>query len=403
MVTPTLQDHVLIPPLKQKTMTNVLFVDHTANLGGGELCLLDLARLHRSNCRVILLADGPLHKRLVEHGITTKILKSSPALHQVRKKVKVSSILKALTGIFADARTLAAEAKDCDLIWANTHKAFVVSALSTIFLPKPVVYHLHDLLDPSHFSFWNRKGVVLLANYFACSVVANSQATARSFIASGGKKTLLQTLYNGFEFQESRKPDRLLENFQEDFGEGQHFIVGLFSRLTSWKGQHILLQALASLPPRFCALVVGDALFAEDEEYVRRLHQQVKSLGLQERVRFLGFRENAWELMASCDVLVHCSVLAEPFGRVVVEGMATGKPVVAVDAGGVPEIIEDSRTGLLIPPGDAEALAEALQRLEANPTWAKVLGEAGRKGVTDRFSLEATSVRMNQILRAARS
>jgi glycosyltransferase involved in cell wall biosynthesis len=384
-------------------MDSILFVDHTANLGGGELCLLDLARLHRSNCRVVLLADGPLHKRLVEHGITTKVLKSSPALHQVRKKVKVLSILKALTGIFADARTLAAEAKDCDLIWANTHKAFVVSALSTLFSPKPVVYHLHDLLSPSHFSFWNRKGVVLLANYFARSVVANSQATARSFIASGGNKTLLHTLYNGFEFQESLKYDPLLENFQEDFGEGPHFIVGLFSRLTSWKGQHILLRALASLPPRFCALVVGDALFAEDEEYVRQLHQQVESLGLQERVRFLGFRENVWELMASCDVLVHCSVLAEPFGRVVVEGMATGKPMVAVDAGGVPEIIEDSRTGLLIPPGDAKALATALQRLEANPTWAKVLGEAGRKGVTDRFSLEVTSVRMNQILRATHS
>lgn len=384
-------------------MTNVLFVDHTANLGGGELCLLDLARLHRSHCRVVLLADGPLHTRLVEHGITTKVLKSSPALHQVRKMVKVSSILKALTGIFADAHTLATEAKDCDLIWANTHKAFVVSALSTLFSPKPVVYHLHDLLEPSHFSFWNRKGVVILANYFARSVVANSQATARSFIASGGKKTLLHTLYNGFEFQESLKQEKVSANFQQDFGEGEHFLIGLFSRLTSWKGQHILLEALASLPPRFCALVVGDALFAEDKEYVRHLHQQVESLGLQERVRFLGFREDAWELMACCDVLVHCSVLAEPFGRVVVEGMATGKPMVAVDAGGVPEIIEDARTGLLIPAGDAESLAKALQRLEANPTWAKVLGEAGRKAVADRFSLEATSVRMNQILLATRS
>jgi glycosyltransferase involved in cell wall biosynthesis len=403
MVTVTLWYHVLISSLKQKAMAKVLFVDHTANLGGGELCLLDLARLHRSSCRVVLLSDGPLHKRLIEQGITTKILKSSPALHQVRKRVKVSSILKALTGIFADARTLATEAKDCDLIWANTHKAFVVSALSTIFSPKPVVYHLHDLLDPSHFSFWNRKGVVMLANYSARSVVANSQATARSFIASGGKKTLLHTLYNGFEFQEVLKHDQMLANFQEDFGEGEHFIIGLFSRLTSWKGQHILLEALASLPPRFCALVVGDALFAEDREYVRRLHEQVASLGLQQRVRFLGFREDAWELMASCDVLVHCSVLAEPFGRVVVEGMATGKPVVAVDAGGVPEIIEDSRTGLLVPPGDAEALAKALRRLEADPPWAKVLGEAGRKGVTDRFSLEATSVQMDQILRATRS
>jgi hypothetical protein len=68
-------------------MVSILFVDHTANLGGGELCLLDLALLHRSSCRVALLTDGPLHKRLLDCGISVKVLKSSPALHQVRKKV----------------------------------------------------------------------------------------------------------------------------------------------------------------------------------------------------------------------------------------------------------------------------------------------------------------------------
>lgn len=380
-------------------MVNVLFVDHTANLGGGELCLLDLARLHRASGRVVLFADGPLYKRLVNQEIPTKVLKSSPALNQVRKKVKISAILRALSGIFTDAQKLAAEAHDCDVIWANTHKAFVVSALSTLFSPKPVVYHLHDLLDPSHFSFWNRKGVVMLANFFARCVVANSEATARSFITSGGKKALLHILYNGFEFDKAPKYEQVPSEHHKDFGAGEHFVVGLFSRLASWKGQHILLEALASLPPHFCALVVGDALFAEDEEYVRHLHQQVESLGLKERVRFLGFREDAWELMASCDALVHCSVLSEPFGRVVVEGMATGRPVVAVNTGGVTEIIEDHRTGLLVPPGDAPALIQALHRLEADPTWTKRLGEAGRADVMERFSLQATSLRMDEILR----
>lgn len=385
-------------------MVNILFVDHTANLGGGELCLLDMARLQRSHCRVALLTDGPLYKRLVDCGVTTKVLKSSPALHQVRKKVKVSSILKAMGGVWTDAQSLAEEAKDCDVIWANTHKAFVVGALSTLFSPKPVIYHLHDLLDSGHFSLWNRKGVVLLANYFARCVVANSQATALSFIASGGKKTLLHTLYNGFEFGQEEKSvtDRnkvqTPTDFRRDFGYEEHFVIGLFSRLTHWKGQHILLEALASLPPRFCALLVGDALFAEDKDYVRDLHQQVESLGLKKRVRFLGFREDVWNLMSSCDVLVHCSVLAEPFGRVVVEGMATGKPMIAANAGGVPEIVEDHQTGLLVPPGDVSALVKAIRTLEADPTWAKQLGEAGKEAVIKRFSLKETSLGMEQIL-----
>jgi glycosyltransferase involved in cell wall biosynthesis len=392
------------PPTDTRIMVSILFVDHTANLGGGELCLLDLALLHRSSCRVALLTDGPLYKRLLDCGISVKVLKSSPALHQVRKRVKVSAILKALSGIFTDAQTIAAEAKNFDVIWANTHKAFVVSALSTLFSRKPVVYHLHDLLDSSHFSFWNRKGVVILANYFARCVVANSQATACSFMASGGKKNLLHTLYNGFEFSNALKPAAVYDTMQTschfwpDIREEKRFVIGLFSRLTFWKGQHILLEALASLPAHFCALVVGDALFPEDKDYVHCLEQQVEALGLKDRVRFLGFREDAWALMASCDVLVHCSVLAEPFGRVVVEGMATGKPMVAVNAGGVPEIIEDQQTGLLVPSGDASALAKAVQNLESDPVWAKELGEAGRKTVMSRFNLQETALRMEQIL-----
>ena len=249
----------------------------------------------------------------------------------------------------------------------------------------------------------------MLANYFARCVVANSQATARSFIASGGKKDLLHTLYNGFEFGTALKSaaecdarQASLNLWQED-GQEKRFVIGLFSRLTPWKGQHILLEALASLPSHFCALVVGDALFPEDKDYVSRLCQQAESLGLKERVRFLGFREDVWELMACCDVLVHCSVLAEPFGRVVVEGMATGKPMVAVNAGGVPEIIEDQRTGLLVPPGDASALAKAVQKLESDPVWARQLGEAGQKAVISRFNLQETALCMDQILRATRT
>jgi glycosyltransferase involved in cell wall biosynthesis len=390
-------------------MVSILFVDHTANLGGGELCLLDLALLHRSSCRVALLADGPLRKRLLDCGISVKVLESSPALHQVRKKVKFSAILRALSGVFVDAQTVAAEAKNFDVIWANTHKAFVISALSTVFSRKPVVYHLHDLLDASHFSFWNRKGVVVLANYFAQCVVANSQATACSFIASGGKKSLLHTLYNGFEFGNAPKPTAVYDTTQTlyplwpDIGGEKRFVIGLFSRLTFWKGQHVLLKALSSLPNHFCALVVGDALFPEDKDYVRRLDEQVEALGIGERIRFLGFREDAWALMASCDVLVHCSVLAEPFGRVVVEGMATGRPVVAVNAGGVPEIIEDQQTGLLVPAGDASALAKAVQKLESDPVWAKKLGAAGQKTVVSRFNLQETALRMEKILRATRT
>jgi glycosyltransferase involved in cell wall biosynthesis len=91
---------------------------------------------------------------------------------------------------------------------------------------------------------------------------------------------------------------------------------------------------------------------------------------------------------AACDVVVHASVLAEPFGRVVVEAMLASRPVVATRTGGVPEVVTDGETGLLVPPGDVQALRHALERLLADSGLRERLGRAGRMRIREHFSWE---------------
>jgi glycosyltransferase involved in cell wall biosynthesis len=129
-------------------------------------------------------------------------------------------------------------------------------------------------------------------------------------------------------------------------------------------------------------------LFGEDD-YAKDLRQQAKALDVADRVHFLAFRPDVPSLMRLSDVVVHTSVAPEPFGRVIVEGMLALKPVVAARAGGAGEIVDDGVSGVLVAPGDANALAAALAGLLANPAKAQALAETGYRMALERFSLRS--------------
>jgi len=149
-------------------------------------------------------------------------------------------------------------------------------------------------------------------------------------------------------------------------------------RLTPWKGQHVLLEAMARAFPDGPeqAWLVGDAMFGETG-YADRLRGLVTSLGLTGRVELRGFRQDVWPELAAVDVVVHASITPEPFGQVVIEGMAAGRPVVAANAGGPAEIVTDGVDGLLVPPDDVDALAAALRRLRDDGGLRDRLAAAG--------------------------
>jgi glycosyltransferase involved in cell wall biosynthesis len=142
------------------------------------------------------------------------------------------------------------------------------------------------------------------------------------------------------------------------------------------------LQAFAKAFPDGdeVAVLVGSALFGEDG-YERQLRELVRSLGIAERVEFRGFRSDVFEELSCVDALVHASIIPEPFGQVILDGMAAGLPVVAARAGGPMEILTDGKTGLLYPPGDVDALASLLRRLADDVELRSRLGAQARKVV----------------------
>jgi glycosyltransferase involved in cell wall biosynthesis len=148
------------------------------------------------------------------------------------------------------------------------------------------------------------------------------------------------------------------------------------------------LDALAQCPDAQ-ALIVGAPLFPEDDVYQAQIYRQCRDLGLDARVRFVGDRPDVPDLMKLCDVVVHASTAPEPFGRVIVEAMLAGRPVVASAAGGVLEIVEAEKTGLLVRPGDPAALAAALTRLDREEGLAARLAAAAEKVAIDRFTLRS--------------
>jgi glycosyltransferase involved in cell wall biosynthesis len=142
-------------------------------------------------------------------------------------------------------------------------------------------------------------------------------------------------------------------------------LVGVFSRLAAWKGQHIVLQALAKTPGVSC-IIAGAALFGE-EPYAEKLNRMVADLGLGDRVHFLGQRNDVPRLMRAVDAMIHPSIDPEPFGRTLVEAMLADVPVIATDAGAASDILEAGKAGTLVPPGDADALAAAITKVMSRP------------------------------------
>lgn len=163
-------------------------------------------------------------------------------------------------------------------------------------------------------------------------------------------------------------------------------------RISPWKGQHIFVEALARLRathPDVHGVIVGLAEEADGPGYAASVQALAESLGQGDHLHRVGFQRAMPPLLAAADVVVHCSVKPEPFGRVIIEGMAAGRPVVASALGGAAEIIADGVNGLLTPAGDAAALAAALGRLLDDPEQRARLGAAGQRTVAQRYQVDA--------------
>ncbi len=372
----------------------ILFLDQSGKPGGAELCLIDIAKPYRDSCLVGLFEDGPFSHLLQQQRIPVQVLATQPI--QVRKESSLAQGLSSLGQLAPLITRVALLSRSYDLIYTNTQKALVVGALASIFSRRPLVYHLHDILSAEHFSRTNRRLAVTLANT-ASLVIANSKASQAAFVAAGGRQNITNVVYNGFDPGLYQLHDSDSTQVRQQLGIDGQFLVGHFSRLSPWKGQHILLKALTYCPEDVTAILVGEALFGE-QGYVQQLHEQVAALGLEKRVQFLGFRSDIVPLMTACDLVTHTSTRPEPFGRVIVEAMLCGRPVVATAAGGAVELVEPGINGWLVPPGDPKQLAEVITTCRNQREYAATLANRAKLQASQRFDLTAINQQISQLL-----
>jgi len=346
----------------------VLALGHTAELGGAEIGLANMAHHLPADLRVLLLEDGPLVDRVRGTGCPVEVCDLSAALappvrspRDLRRRARA---LRELRRAILDR----VEGHRADVVLLNTLR--VTRLVAACALPRRVrvVTMLRDGLGPPHLR--RRDSVVdqVAVNTVSSAVVANS-AWTRSRLATPRPAFVVPPFLATDLFDTPPAPD----------GDPAELRVLMLGRMAHWKGQLLGLRALAAFRTsrRLRVTVAGGAWFGEtgQAEKVRRLAREHPEL----HVEVPGHVDDVVDVIDRHDVLLHTSLLPEPFGQVVVQGMARGRVVVAADRGGPAEVIESGRDGLLYRMGCQDSLTRTLERVAAGGEPVAELRERARE------------------------
>jgi glycosyltransferase involved in cell wall biosynthesis len=333
--------------------------------------------MHDTKPLVILAEDGPLVSLLRQRGIRVDVLPLPEAARNLRRASVTGFGIPAwalwLTTRYVVELARRIRRETPDLVHTNSLKAAVYGGIAGRLARVPVVWHIRDRIAPDYLPAFAVRLIRTLARILPTVVIANSYATLETL----GRTQRWFTVVPSPVVHDPVSPAEAAPQ-----SSPRPFTVGMLGRLAPWKGQDIFLEAFARAFPDGDqrAVVIGSALFGEDdyEAHIRRLPF---SLGVGDRVTFTGFVDDVAVALQGIDALVHASIVPEPFGQVVVEGMAAGLPVVAAGAGGPTEVIDHGVNGLLFPPSDVTALSGALHQLEGDAALRGRLGAAARRRV----------------------
>jgi len=358
----------------------VVCLGHSAQLSGAELALLRLLpHVPGVTAHNILAEHGPLVGAMREAGLSAEVMPLAErtaklSRQRVSRRLPVRAALDTALYTLRLARRL--RQLRPDVVHTNTNKAHLYGGVAARLARVPQLWHVRDRVAPEFMPAPAVAAVRRVVRLLPRAVVANSRSTIATvpgapLAAEGGGLLRDPVLWDEF-------------TPREPVGSGP-LLVGMLGRLTPWKGQDLFLDAFAEAfadRPDVRARIVGSALFGE-EAYAEELRARAERLGIADRVDFAGFRRDVPAALAELDVLVHASVIPEPFGQVVVEGMAAGLPVVASGEGGPAEVIEDGVDGVLFEPRDPASLASALRRVGQDDALRRRLGAAARETSRD--------------------
>jgi glycosyltransferase involved in cell wall biosynthesis len=388
-------------------MMRISWLSVSDRLGGSEIALVSMIRAIRQARpdwvnQVVLPGSGPLLERLEAAGASCAVVPMPTAVARVGESAAVSRRWSTgatiALGLRLGAGAVALPAYESllggalskfrpDIIHTNGLKAHVLGARAG--LPDTaVVWHLHEYVAPRRLTRW------LLRRYVrACdAIVANSASVASDVSSIFSETPRLHVVHNAVDL-DSFRPDGPALNLDELSGlppvTGPVIRAGLVATFARWKGHEVFLDAMQRIPASHPVrgYIIGGPLYdTSGSQYSRReLEAMIDARNLRSRVGLTGFADPA-PAMRALDVVVHASVAPEPFGLVIAEAMACGRPVITTATGGAAELISAAEDAVATPPGDARALATAIERLAADPARRQALGTAARASAIARFA-----------------
>lgn len=364
--------------------------------GGSSRVLLDIARsFNRDNFSIKIIsgltmdAQEDLDKFSRETGVEI-IFENS-----LRRDINIFLDIAAL---FKIKRILKKEKPD--IVHLHTSKAGFIGRIAAKFAGVPVCFYMpHGHIFYGYTNFVLTKIYIMLERFgagFCNAIITLSDVEARDFLARNiAEKDKFFTIHNGIDLKGYQAIDaNKLKELRNEVKLGVSApVITVISRLEPVKGLEIFLQALGEVVktiPQFMALVVGSGRLREG------LEEKAKALNLEGKIRFLGYRTDIKEIISISDIIVD-PALNEGLGLVILEAQALGKPVLATRVGGIPEVIIDNQTGILVPAGDFKSLAGEMIRLLRDAELAARLAREAKKRIELEFSKDKMISRLVEL------
>ena len=376
-------------------LPKVLFIDHASTiLGGAEINLVELlgwpSFQHQFDLTVACAKGCPLDKAIsqsarriqrFDYGFAAGVNR----LRLVGRLPSPSKAWAAQQAMRSARRQMKGiiDASEPDVIISCASKDHLCAGPVAKAKATPHLWWVNDIISEAFFAWPVRKFFINRAKAYAKRVICVSQYANQAIVEEGLDRDRVTTIHNGIDVDRFASAKRLSPDGSPT--------IGLIGRLTPWKGQMLFLEIAlawkAAKHPKVNFRIIGGS-FNEDASFRESLMNFVREHNLDDWVTMMDHEANIETALADLDVLVHASTRPEPFGRVIIEAMATGIPVVAANAGGVPEIISHEKDGFLVSPGDRESYLHHLLSLATDQNLSKTIGAQGTLTVRKHFSLE---------------
>jgi len=369
-------------------MKTILFVHQSTELYGSDKMLMTLVTgLDKKRYRPIvgLPGDGPLKSILELSGVKTLVL---PSVMISRSEFTAKRLMSFPLRIAFALRPFdrAVKGLKIDIVHSNT-LAVLIGAVWAKLHGVPHVWHVHEIIGQPALV---RKGFPLLVSLLADSVPAISKAVGKFLISeSTNLEKKVSIIRNGIPEGSPVKPETVLA-FRDEIGvSSDELIIALVGRINRWKGQILFVEAAELLAKKgvnnVIFLIVGGPPPGQ-ENFRDNMLTRIEASPIKDKFKVLQFIDNIRLVWDACEIGVVPSTEPEPFGIVALEAMASSKPVVAADHGGLSEIVEHGETGLLFTPNLAEDFADKLANLIDDKDKREQYGAAGRLRLSTEFS-----------------